>query len=224
MRNIRNMKILKITVWLDETRRSEDPAASITKTTSTWIHGPPKPWHLSTKTRSISQEVRLPLQLSCSWRSPRLIWHPKFPSWEASATGTYPQPNKLARTNRFKTHLCLGLPTSCVPFGFSYKNCTCHHPHPHPPLIPSCFDTTSKNFIMQFSPSFYLQIFSTMISSTFSLRSFICITDEVGPYLTHKTSAMTGYASASQCTCQAPLLTQAFVITTTPSFPHIKVR
>jgi len=83
----------------------------------------------------------------------------------------------------------MGVPTGCFPFGFSYQNCiTCISPLndslPHqfyPALI-----QLSKLLIIQLSPFHFLSpnILYTLFSNTFSLRSFNCIIDEVGPYLT----------------------------------------
>jgi hypothetical protein len=127
------------------------------------------------------QGVRLLLQLHGAesiwrWRSPRLVWHPKIHylvEKRARATGRYSNQLKLARTILFKAHLCMGVPTGCFLFGFSYQNCTCISPlndsTPPPPkhrFHPAL--TRISKLIVQLSPffSFYLQIFCTRCSPT----------------------------------------------------------
>jgi len=143
------------------------------------------------------QGVRLPLHLHWTesiwrWRSsPRLVRHPSIHYLVGKRERLDPTLNqlKLARTILFKAHLCMGVPTGCFPFGFSYQNCTsCISPlNDSPPPILTCFGT---NFEVPHYAIVSILLFPsqnilyTLFSNTFSLRSFNCINDEVGPYLT----------------------------------------
>jgi hypothetical protein len=142
------------------------------------------------------QGVRLPLQLHAAesiwrwWRSPRLVRHPKIHYLVGKRARLDPILNQLqpARTILFKAHLCMGVPTGCFPFGFSYQNCTrissLNNSPPHTNSILLWNEFRSSSLCNCLHSSLSPNIFYTLLSNTFSLRSSNGITDEVGPYLT----------------------------------------
>ena len=122
--------------------------------------------------------------------SPCMAPEDSLPDREASATGPYSKPVKTSTHDPFLKPIyvwvfqlaasSLGFPTKIVHASLPWMT-----PPPQTP-IPSCFDTNFEAHCAIVSILLFLppDILYTLFSNTFSLRSFNCIIDEGGPYLT----------------------------------------
>jgi hypothetical protein len=100
--------------------------------------------------------------------SPCMAPEVSLPGREASANPILNQ-LKLARTILFTAHLCVGVPTGCFPFGFSYQNCTCISPLNH--SLPSPHNTNTIPLWYEFrSSSLCNCLHSSLSVSKYSLH------------------------------------------------------